>query len=88
MSGYNSCMIIPVAPPLIEQLIEPKIKADQEKLATALSKLVAEDPSFTVYNDPESGQSIMKGTSEPHLDTKLDILKRTYKVDANVELRR
>ena len=84
MSGYNGYMGIPAAPPLIEQAIEPKSKADQEKLATALSKLVAEDPSFTVYDDPESGQTTIKGISELHLDAKLNILKRTYKVDANV----
>jgi elongation factor G len=70
--------------PVIEQAIEPKSKADQEKLGVALAKMVAEDPSFTVYTDQESGQTIMKGMGELHLDIKVDILKRTYKVDANI----
>jgi elongation factor G len=70
--------------PVIEQAIEPKSKADQEKLGVALGKMVAEDPSFTVYTDPESGQTIMKGMGELHLDIKVDILRRTYKVDANI----
>jgi elongation factor G len=70
--------------PVIEQAIEPKSKADQEKLGVALGKMVAEDPSFTVYTDQESGQTIMKGMGELHLDIKVDILKRTYKVDANI----
>jgi elongation factor G len=70
--------------PVIEIAIEPKSKADQEKLGVALSKLVAEDPSFRVHTDPESGQTIIKGMGELHLDIKVDILKRTYKVDANI----
>jgi elongation factor G len=70
--------------PVIEQAIEPKSKADQEKLGVALGKMVAEDPSFSVYTDPESGQTIMKGMGELHLDIKVDILRRTYKVDANI----
>ena len=70
--------------PVIEQAIEPKSKADQEKLGVALGKMVAEDPSFTVFTDPESGQTIMKGMGELHLDIKVDILRRTYKVDANI----
>jgi elongation factor G len=70
--------------PVIEQSIEPKTKADQEKLGVALAKMVAEDPSFTVHTDQESGQTIMKGMGELHLDIKVDILKRTYKVDANI----
>ncbi|MBS0411794.1 MAG: elongation factor G [Proteobacteria bacterium] len=70
--------------PVIEVAIEPKSKADQEKLGVALGKMVAEDPSFTVFTDPESGQTIMKGMGELHLDIKVDILKRTYKVDANI----
>ena len=70
--------------PVIEQAIEPKSKADQEKLGVALAKMVAEDPSFTVYTDQESGQTIMKGMGELHLDIKVDILRRTYKVDANI----
>ena len=70
--------------PVIEIAIEPKSKADQEKLANALAKLAAEDPSFRVSTDPESGQTILKGMGELHLDIKVDILKRTYKVDANI----
>jgi elongation factor G len=70
--------------PVIEIAIEPKSKADQEKLGIALSKLAAEDPSFRVSTDQESGQTILKGMGELHLDIKVDILKRTYKVDANI----
>ncbi|THD64148.1 elongation factor G [Phenylobacterium sp.] len=70
--------------PVIEIAIEPKSKADQEKLGVALAKMVAEDPSFTVQTDQESGQTIMKGMGELHLDIKVDILKRTYKVEANI----
>jgi len=70
--------------PVIEIAIEPKSKADQEKLGIALSKLAAEDPSFRVTTDQESGQTILKGMGELHLDIKVDILKRTYKVDANI----
>jgi len=70
--------------PVIEIAIEPKSKADQEKLGVALAKLVAEDPSFRVNTDQESGQTIIRGMGELHLDIKVDILKRTYKVDANI----
>ena len=70
--------------PVIEIAIEPKSKADQEKLGVALAKLVAEDPSFQVTTDPESGQTILKGMGELHLDIKVDILKRSYKVEANI----
>jgi len=70
--------------PVIEIAIEPKSKADQEKLGVALAKLAAEDPSFRVSTDPESGQTILKGMGELHLDIKVDILKRSYKVDANI----
>ena len=70
--------------PVIEIAIEPKSKADQEKLGVALAKLVAEDPSFRVSTDQESGQTILKGMGELHLDIKVDILKRTYKVEANI----
>jgi len=70
--------------PVIEIAIEPKSKADQEKLGVALAKLVAEDPSFRVTTDQESGQTIIKGMGELHLDIKVDILRRTYKVDANI----
>ncbi len=70
--------------PVIEIAIEPKSKADQEKLGIALSKLANEDPSFRVSTDPESGQTILKGMGELHLDIKVDILRRQYKVDANI----
>jgi elongation factor G len=70
--------------PVIEIAIEPKSKADQEKLGVALAKLAAEDPSFRVSTDQESGQTILKGMGELHLDIKVDILKRTYKVDASI----
>jgi elongation factor G len=67
-------------PLLVEIAIEPKSKAEQEKLGIALAKLVAEDPSFRVSTDHESGQTILKGTSEGKIDT----LKRTYGIEANV----
>ena len=70
--------------PVIEISIEPKSKADQEKLGEALNKLAKEDPSFRVSVDHESGQTILKGMGELHLDIKVDILRRTYKVDANI----
>ena len=70
--------------PVIEIAVEPKTKADQEKLGVALSRLAAEDPSFRVSTDQESGQTILKGMGELHLDIKVDILKRTYKVDVSV----
>ena len=70
--------------PVIEMAVEPKTKADQEKMTTALVKLANEDPSFTVSTDQESGQTIIKGMGELHLDIKVDILKRTHKVEVNV----
>ncbi len=70
--------------PVIEVAIEPKTKADQEKMGVALARLAQEDPSFRVSTDAESGQTILKGMGELHLDIKVDILRRTYKVDANV----
>ncbi len=70
--------------PVIEVAIEPKTKADQEKMGMALARLAQEDPSFRVSTDQESGQTILKGMGELHLDIKVDILRRTYKVDANV----
>jgi len=70
--------------PVIEIAIEPKSKADQEKLALALQRLAAEDPSFRVSTDFESGQTRLKGMGELHLDIKVDILRRTYKVEANI----
>ena len=70
--------------PVIEMAVEPKSKADQEKMGVALAKLAAEDPSFRVTTDSESGQTIIKGMGELHLDIKVDILKRTHKVEVNV----
>jgi len=70
--------------PVIEIAIEPKTKADQEKLGVALNKLAKEDPSFRVSVDHESGQTRLRGMGELHLDIKVDILRRTYKVDANI----
>jgi elongation factor G len=70
--------------PVIEISIEPKTKADQEKLGVALAKLANEDPSFRVHTDVESGQTILRGMGELHLDIKVDILRRTYKVDATI----
>jgi translation elongation factor EF-G len=75
---------IPTPEPVIEIAIEPKSKAEQEKLGVALAELAAEDPSFRVSTDQESGQTILKGMSELHLAIKVDILRRTYKVDANI----
>src|SRR6516162_10052359 len=65
-------------PKLIEIAIAPKSKADMERLLTARIKHEAEDPAFEVSIDPESGQVILKGMSELHLEAKLDILRRTY----------
>ncbi|HEX3652524.1 MAG TPA: elongation factor G [Rhizomicrobium sp.] len=70
--------------PVIEVAVEPKTKADQEKMGVALNRLAQEDPSFRVSSDMESGQTILKGMGELHLEIKIDILRRTYKVDANV----
>jgi elongation factor G len=70
--------------PVINMKIEPKTKADQEKMATALHTMAIEDPSFRVSVDHESGETILKGMGELHLDIKVDILRRTYNVDANV----
>jgi len=70
--------------PVIEMAVEPKSKADQEKMTLALIKLAYEDPSFRVTTDQESGQTIIKGMGELHLDIKVDILRRTHKVEVNV----
>ena len=70
--------------PVIEMKIEPKTKADQEKMSMALSTMAIEDPSFRVSVDQEFGETILKGMGELHLDIKVDILRRTYGVDANV----
>ncbi|MBI1273129.1 MAG: elongation factor G [Alphaproteobacteria bacterium] len=70
--------------PVIEMALEPKTKADQEKMVTALLRLAQEDPSFRISTDQETGQTIIKGMGELHLDIKIDILRRNFKVDANV----
>ncbi|MGN7437838.1 MAG: elongation factor G [Alcanivorax sp.] len=70
--------------PVIEIAIEPKTKADQEKMSTALQRLAAEDPSFQVSVDHESGQTIMRGMGELHLDILVDRMKREFKVEANI----
>ena len=70
--------------PVIEIAVEPKSKNDQEKMSTGLARLAAEDPSFQVSTDIESGQTIMKGMGELHLDILIDRLKREFKVEANI----
>jgi len=70
--------------PVIELSVEPKTKADQEKMGVALHRLAAEDPSFRVSTDHESGQTIIKGMGELHLDILVDRMKREFKVEANV----
>jgi elongation factor G len=70
--------------PVIEIAVEPKSKADQEKMGLALQRLSAEDPSFRVETDLESGQTIMKGMGELHLDILVDRMKREFKVEANI----
>jgi elongation factor G len=70
--------------PVIEIAVEPKSKADQEKMGTALARLAAEDPSFRVMTDQESGQTIMKGMGELHLDVLIDRMRREFRVEANI----
>ncbi|QQA42270.1 elongation factor G [Pelagovum pacificum] len=70
--------------PVIEIAVEPKTKADQEKMSAGLQRLAAEDPSFKVETDFESGQTILKGMGELHLDIMVDRLKREFKVEANI----
>ncbi len=70
--------------PVIEQAIEPKTKADQEKMGLSLNRLAQEDPSFRVTVDHESGQTIIKGMGELHLEIKVDLLRRNYKVECTV----
>jgi elongation factor G len=70
--------------PVIEIAVEPKTKNDQEKMSQGLQRLAAEDPSFRVETDLESGQTIMKGMGELHLDILVDRLKREFKVEANI----
>ncbi len=70
--------------PVIEIAVEPKTKADQEKMGIALARLAAEDPSFRVETDYESGQTIMRGMGELHLDILVDRMRREFKVEANI----
>ena len=70
--------------PVIQIAIEPKTKAGQEKMGLALQKLAEEDPTFKTYTDQETGQTIIAGMGELHLDIIVDRLRREFKVDANV----
>jgi elongation factor G len=70
--------------PVIDEAIEPKSKADQEKMGETLRKLTQEDPTFKVSSNPETGQTIISGMGELHLDIKVDIMKRTYGIEVNV----
>jgi elongation factor G len=70
--------------PVIAQAVEPKTKADQEKMGIALQRLAAEDPSFRVKTDEESGQTIIAGMGELHLEIIVDRMKREFGVEANV----
>ena len=70
--------------PVIEVAVEPRTKSDQEKMGVALARLAQEDPSFRVTSDPESGQTVIKGMGELHLEIIVDRMKREFKVDANV----
>ena len=70
--------------PVIEVAVEPKTKADQEKMGIALARLAKEDPSFRVTSDEESGQTVIKGMGELHLDILIDRMKREFSVDANI----
>ena len=70
--------------PVIQVAIEPKTKADQDKMGVALGKLAEEDPTFTTESDPETGQTIIAGMGELHLDVIVDRLKREFKVEANI----
>ena len=82
----NSVLLEPMEfpEPVIEIAVEPKTKADQEKMGEALGRLAKEDPSFRVTSDEESGQTIIKGMGELHLDIIVDRMKREFKVEANV----
>jgi elongation factor G len=70
--------------PVISISVTPKDKSMIEKMGIAIGKLVAEDPTFRVETDPDSGETILKGMGELHLDIKVDIMKRTYGVELNV----
>ena len=75
---------ITFAVPVIAVAVEPKTKADQEKMGMALAKLAQEDPTFKVHTDPDSGQTIISGMGELHLEIIVDRMMREYKVEANV----
>jgi len=75
---------IEFAVPVISVAVEPKTKADQEKMGMALAKLAQEDPTFKVHTDPDSGQTIISGMGELHLEIIIDRMMREYKVEANV----
>jgi len=75
---------IKFAAPVVSFAIEPKTKADQEKMGETLRKLTQEDPTFKVSSNPETGQTIISGMGELHLDIKVDIMKRTYGIEVNV----
>ena len=70
--------------PVIQVAIEPKTKSDQEKLGIAIQKLAEEDPTFTVQNDEQTGQTVIGGMGELHLDVLVDRMRREFKVEANV----
>src|SRR5690606_24821805 len=70
--------------PVIEVAIEPKTKGDQDKLATAIQRLAEEDPTFRVHSDEETGQTIIAGMGELHLEVLVDRMRREFRVEANV----
>ncbi len=70
--------------PVIQVAIEPRTKGDQEKLGTAIQKLAEEDPTFQVHNDEETGQTIIAGMGELHLEVLVDRMRREFKVEANI----
>ena len=70
--------------PVIEQAIEPKTKSDQEKLGIAIQRLAEEDPTFRVHTDDETGQTIIAGMGELHLEILIDRMKREFRVEANI----
>ena len=87
LSAINSPVILErmeFPEPVIEVAVEPKTKSDQEKMSIAISRLVSEDPSLTVSSDNETGQTVLKGMGELHLEIILDRLKREFSVDANI----
>ena len=75
---------IEVPEPVIQLMVEPKTKADQDKMGIGLQKLAEEDPTFRVETNPETGETVISGMGELHLDVLVDRLKREHKVEANV----